>query len=116
MPEILSRVDLDTVTVCLRRCREFFIKLRVLPKGQTLLLVLEMAEVPQNLFNARIVTEHLWHRNEESDTGRDTDIVAPTFHDDRVSVKKRAKDMKLDFPCSIRPFVVHWLGFVNIKM
>ena len=24
--------------------------------------------------------------------------------------------MKLDFPCSIRPFIVHWLGFVNITV
>ena len=64
MTEILGGVDLDTVPVCLRRCREFLIKVRVLSEGQTLLLVLEMAEVPKNLLNARIVIEHLWHRNQ----------------------------------------------------
>jgi hypothetical protein len=29
-----------------------------------LLLVLQAAEVPQNLLKARIITDHLWHKNE----------------------------------------------------
>jgi hypothetical protein len=33
MLEILGRVDLDTVSICLRRCREFFIKVRVIHEG-----------------------------------------------------------------------------------
>jgi hypothetical protein len=38
--------------------------MRVLPESQTLLLVLETAEVPQNLSKAWTVTEHLWDRNQ----------------------------------------------------
>ena len=35
MPEILSRVDFNTVPVCFRQCREFCIKMRVVPESQT---------------------------------------------------------------------------------
>ena len=64
MPKILGRVDSEFVPISLSRCREFGIKMRVLPESQTALLVLEMAEVPQNLFKAWAFVEHLWHRNE----------------------------------------------------
>jgi hypothetical protein len=64
MPKILGRVDFDTVPICLRRCREFCIKMGVVPEVQTFLLVLETAEVPQNLLKAWISTEPLWYRNQ----------------------------------------------------
>ena len=38
--------------------------MRVLPESQTLLLVLETAEVPQNLLKAWTVAEHLWYKND----------------------------------------------------
>jgi hypothetical protein len=63
MAKVLGRVNFEFVPIFLRRCREFRVKMRVLPESQTVLLVLEMAEVPQNLFKAWTVTEHLWHRN-----------------------------------------------------
>ena len=64
MPKILSRVNFNAIPICLRRCREFCIKMRVLYESQTSILVLETAEVPQNLLKAWTVTEHLWHRNQ----------------------------------------------------
>jgi hypothetical protein len=51
-PKILDRVDFDTVAVCLRRRREFCIKVRVVPESQTFLLILETAEVPKNFLKA----------------------------------------------------------------
>jgi hypothetical protein len=66
MPKILGRVDVETVLICLRRCREFYIKMRVLRESQTFLLVLETEEVPQNFLKAWAVTEHLWHGNQIS--------------------------------------------------
>jgi hypothetical protein len=50
--KILSRVNFETVIICIRGCRELCVKMRVLPESQTLLLVLEKAKVPQNLLNA----------------------------------------------------------------
>ena len=38
--------------------------MRVLHECQTLLLVLETAEVPQDLLKAWTVTEHLWYINQ----------------------------------------------------
>ena len=64
MPEVLGRVNFESVPIFLRRCREFCIKMRVVPESQPLLLVLETAEVPQNLLKAWTVTEHLWHGNQ----------------------------------------------------
>jgi hypothetical protein len=63
MPEVLGRVNFESVPILLRQCREFCIKMRVVPESQPLLLVLETAKVPQNLLKARTVTEYLWHRN-----------------------------------------------------
>jgi hypothetical protein len=50
--------------MCDLRYREVFIKMRVLLKSQTLLLVLETAKVPQYLLNAWTVTENIWHENQ----------------------------------------------------
>ena len=66
MPKILSRVDFNAIPICLQRCRAFRIKMGILPESQTLLLVFETAEVPQNLLKAWAVTENLWHRNQIS--------------------------------------------------
>jgi hypothetical protein len=52
MPKILGRVNFNTVAICLRRHREFCIKVRVVPESQTFLIVLETAEVPENLLKA----------------------------------------------------------------
>jgi hypothetical protein len=60
MPKVLCRVNFDTVPIFLRRCREFNIKMRVLPESQTSPLVLETAKVPQNLLKAWTVTKHHW--------------------------------------------------------
>ena len=60
--KILGRVDFDIVHICFQRCREFHIKMRVVPESQTMLLILETAEVPKNLFKTWIVTEEFWHR------------------------------------------------------
>jgi hypothetical protein len=51
-PKIDGRVYLDTVSICLRRRREFYVKMRVVPESQTFLLILETAEVPKNLLKA----------------------------------------------------------------
>jgi hypothetical protein len=59
MPKILGRVDMDTVIICLRRCREFCIKMWVILESQTFLHILETEEVPKNLLNARTYTERL---------------------------------------------------------
>lgn len=64
MQKILSRVDLDTVPICLCQCRQLCVKMRVVPESQTLLLVIETAKVPQNLLNTWVVTEHHWHRSQ----------------------------------------------------
>jgi hypothetical protein len=63
MPKILGWVDFDTVPICIWRCREFHIKMRILFESQALPLVLETAEVPQDLLKAWTTTEQLWHRN-----------------------------------------------------
>ena len=63
MSKILGGVDFETVPIFLRRCREFNIKMRVIPESQTSPLILETAEVPQNLLKAWIVTEHHWYKN-----------------------------------------------------
>jgi hypothetical protein len=64
MPKIYSRVDFFTVPICLRRCREFCVEMRVFPESQTFLLVLETAEIPQNLLKARSIAENLWYGNQ----------------------------------------------------
>ena len=64
MPKILGRVDLDAVTKCLRRCREFYIKMRVVLESHTFLHVLDTDKVPKNLLKARTYTEPLWHMNQ----------------------------------------------------
>ena len=64
MLKILGRVKFDAAPIRLRRCREFRIKIRVVPESQTMLLILETAEVPKNLFKAWIFTEELWHENQ----------------------------------------------------
>jgi hypothetical protein len=64
MLKILGRVKFDTVPICLWRCREFCIKMRIIPESQMFLLVLETAEVPQNLLKAWTPTEPLWYRNQ----------------------------------------------------
>ena len=38
--------------------------MRVVLESQTFLLVLNTAEIPQNLSKARILTKHLWHKNQ----------------------------------------------------
>jgi hypothetical protein len=60
--EILGRVDFESVPICLWRRRKFCIKMRVLSESQTLLRVLETAEVPQNFLKTSTGTEHLWRR------------------------------------------------------
>jgi hypothetical protein len=64
MLKILGRVNFDTFPICLRRCREFCIEMRVLLESQSLFLVLDTAKVPQNLLKAWNVTKHLLHRNQ----------------------------------------------------
>jgi hypothetical protein len=66
MLKIIGGIDFETVTVFLPRCRKFrqWIEMRVLFESQTFLIVPETAEVPQNLFKAWIVTEHLWYRDQ----------------------------------------------------
>ena len=61
--KIVGRINFDT-PMCGLRYREVFIKMRVLLKSQTSLLVLETAKVPQNLLHAWIVTENLWYENQ----------------------------------------------------
>ena len=75
------------------------------------LLVYETAEVPQNLLKARTETEHLCHRDhDESDTkNRMVSSVAPTFYDDRVSIRKGSKEIKQHYPCWFWQFIAHWL-------
>ena len=51
----------------------------------------------------------------DSDTRSDTNSMAPTFHDDRLRVRKGGKEMKLDYPCWFWPFITHWLGFISIE-
>ena len=46
MQKILSRIYLDAVPICLRGCREFGIKMRVVAESQTLSLIIETAKVP----------------------------------------------------------------------
>lgn len=57
MPKILNRVNFETVRIGVRRCRELCIKVRVILERQTFRVVLETAEVPQNLLKAWTVTE-----------------------------------------------------------
>jgi hypothetical protein len=64
MLKILGRVDFEVVTICIRRCREFYIKMRVVHECQTFLHVLETVEIPKNLLKARTYTERLWHINQ----------------------------------------------------
>jgi hypothetical protein len=87
----------------------------VLLESQTLLLVLKKAEVPQNLLDAWIVAEDLWNRDKSQATRRTSDGVALTFHDDWAVIRKRVKEVKLDYPCWFRPFIVHWLRFVSVE-
>lgn len=87
----------------------------VLAESQTLLLVLQAAEVPQNLLKARIITDHLWHRDEILRATSMIDGVAPTFHDNRVGIRKGAKEVILDGSCWFRPFNGHCLGSVGLK-
>lgn len=61
--KIVGWINFDIPT-CDLRCREVFIEMRILFESQTLPLVLETAEVPQNLLNAWAVTENLWHKNQ----------------------------------------------------
>jgi hypothetical protein len=63
-----------------------------------LFLIFETIEVPQNLFKARGFTQHLWHAARESVNGRYISNVARTLHDDRMDVRKGAKEMELDYP------------------
>ena len=52
MPEIISRVNFDTVRsvpICVQRHRKLCIKMGVVPESQSFLFVLKTAEVPQNL-------------------------------------------------------------------
>ena len=63
-PKILGRVDFNAILICLRRGREFFIKMGILLESQTILLIPETAKVPQKLLKTWTVTEHLWHRNQ----------------------------------------------------
>ena len=62
MPKIFDRVYFEIVPVSLSRCREFFIEMRVFPESQASRLVLDTAEVPQNLLNAWIATESHWNK------------------------------------------------------
>ena len=112
MLKIFGGVNFDSVLICLRRCREIYIEMRVLPESQTLPFVLEAAEVPQNLLKARIITDHLLHRNQIL---RATPMAAPTFHDNRVWIRKGAKEVKLDDSCWFQPFNGHCLGSVGLK-
>ena len=70
MPEILGRVDFDTVPMCLQQCRKFCIEMRVVLQSQMSHLALKKAEIPQNLLNARIVTERHWNKNQIQEKNR----------------------------------------------
>ena len=96
--KILGRVDFHAFPVCLRRCREVCIEMWVVLERQTLFLIFETVEVPQNLFKARRFTQHLWHAAWESNIGRYINNMARTLHDDRMGVRKGAKEMELDYP------------------
>ena len=46
MPKIFGRFYFETVPISLRRFREFFVKMRVVPESQAFIFVLDTAEVP----------------------------------------------------------------------
>jgi hypothetical protein len=114
--KILGRVNFHAVPVCLGRCREVCIEMWVVLGRQTLFLIFETIEVPQNFFKARRFTQHLWHAARESDIERHINYVARTLHDDRMGVRKGAKEMELDYPRQLsRPTITHWLGIISIE-
>jgi hypothetical protein len=56
MLKILGRVDSETVPICVWRCREFCIKMRVIPKRQVAIPVRNTVKAPQNFLKSWIVT------------------------------------------------------------
>ena len=56
----LDRLRSEFIIVFFWCFREHFVEVRVLLESQTLFLILESAEVPQNFVQVRALTELLW--------------------------------------------------------